>query len=112
MRAGNRRPSLTAVDLKSGEILWQVPLGTTRDQAPFPLWLTLGVPSFGGGLATAGGLYFTGATMDKYFRAFDTQTGEEVWRVRTPFAGNAAPTTARWPPCSSRSTRRSGSRTR
>ena len=30
------------------------------------------------------------ATMDRYFRAFDTETGEEVWRVRTPFAGNAA----------------------
>ena len=42
-------------------------------------------------LVTAGGLYFTGATMDKYFRAFDTATGEEIWRVRTPFAGNAAP---------------------
>ena len=83
--------SLTAVDLKSGEVLWRVPLGTTRDQAPFPMWLELGVPSFGGGLATAGGLYFTGATMDRYFRAFDSATGEELWRVRTPFAGNAAP---------------------
>jgi glucose dehydrogenase len=29
--------------------------------------------------------------MDRYFRAFDTATGEELWRVRTPFAGNAAP---------------------
>ena len=83
--------SLTAVDLKSGETLWQVPLGTTRDQAPFPLWLKLGTPSFGGGLITAGGLYFTGATMDKYFRGFDTETGDEIWRVRIPFAGNAAP---------------------
>lgn len=83
--------SLMAVDLKSGEVLWRVPLGTTRDVAPFPLWLELGMPSFGGGLVTAGGLYFTGATMDRYFRAFDTETGEEVWSVRIPFSGNAAP---------------------
>lgn len=90
--------TLTAVDLESGEIAWQIPLGTTRDQAPWPLWLELGVPSFGGGLATASGLYFTGATMDRYFRAFDTETGEELWRERIPFAGNGVPLTYRLRP--------------
>jgi quinoprotein glucose dehydrogenase len=86
------------VDLVSGEILWKVPLGSTRDQAPFPLWLKLGVPSFGGGLATAGGLYFTGASMERRFRAFDVETGEELWSTRTPYAGNAAPMSFRLRP--------------
>lgn len=83
--------TLTAVDLASGEIVWQVPLGSTRDQAPFPLWFDLGVPSFGGGLLTAGGLYFTGSSMDKAFRAFNVDTGEEIWSTRTPYPGNATP---------------------
>ena len=50
--------SFTAVDLKTGEIKWQVPLGTTRDLAPFPFWFKTGVPNTGGSLATAGGLVF------------------------------------------------------
>ena len=58
----------------------------------------LGAPNFGGGLLTAGGLYFTGASMDRYFRAFDTETGVEIWRTRTPYAGNAAPMSYRLRP--------------
>ena len=42
-------------------------------------------------MLTGGGLYFTGATMDKSFRAFDVDTGEEIWSTRTPYAGNATP---------------------
>ena len=88
--------SLVAVDLTSGETLWRVRLGTTRDQAPFPLWAIpatghLGAPNFGGGLLTAGGLYFIGATTDKYLRAFDAESGEELLRERIPFTGNATP---------------------
>ena len=35
--------SLTAVDLASGAVRWRVPLGTIRDQAPFPIWA---IPGF------------------------------------------------------------------
>ena len=34
-------------------------------------------------LTTAGGLVFTGGTNDRYFRAFDAKSGEELWRMRT-----------------------------
>ncbi len=85
--------SFTAVDLKTGEIKWQVPLGTTRDLAPFPFWFNTGVPNAGGSLATAGGLVFIGATTDRYLRAFDQGTGDEVWRQRLPFTANATPMT-------------------
>lgn len=93
----NPRPwgSFLAVDLKSGEILWKVPLGTTRDLAPFPLWFNWGTPNIGGSIATAGGLVFIGATADNYFRAFNTQSGEEVWRYRLPTTANATPLTYR-----------------
>ena len=34
-------------------------------------------------LTTAGGLVFMGGTGDRYFRAFDAESGEELWRIRT-----------------------------
>jgi quinoprotein glucose dehydrogenase len=82
---------LTAVDLDAGEVLWESRLGTTRDQAPFPMWLRLGAPNLGGSIVTAGGLVFIGATTDRYLRAFDAETGEEVWHHRLPYTANATP---------------------
>ena len=87
--------TLTAVDLLTGEKRWEVRLGTTRDQAPWPLWLSLGAPNLGGSVATAGGLVFIAATTDKFVRAFASQSGEEVWRYRLPYTGNASPITYR-----------------
>jgi quinoprotein glucose dehydrogenase len=87
--------SLSAVDLRSGELLWKVTLGSTRDMAPFPLWLPLGAPNLGGSVVTAGGVLFIAATTEKFFRAFDAGTGEELWRVRIPFTGNSKPMTYR-----------------
>ncbi|MDE0885758.1 MAG: pyrroloquinoline quinone-dependent dehydrogenase [Myxococcota bacterium] len=87
--------SLTAVDLVEGEVLWTRALGTTRDQAPFPLWFGFGTPNAGGSMATASGLVFIGATTDKFLRAFSSQTGEEIWRARLPYTANATPITYR-----------------
>jgi quinoprotein glucose dehydrogenase len=87
--------TLTAVDLASGDTLWRTRLGTTRDQAPWPMWLELGAPNLGGSIVTAGGLLFIGATTDKFFRAFDVHSGEEVWRRRIPYTANATPVSYR-----------------
>ena len=61
--------------------------------APLPLRIELGTPTLGGPLATGGGVVFLGATMDHYLRAFDADTGEELWRGRLPAPGNATPMT-------------------
>jgi len=93
--------AFAAVDLVAGEILWEVPLGTSRDQAPFPIWWLqgdVGAPNLGGAVATAGGLVFIGATTDKYLRAFHAETGEEIWRDRLPYTANATPLTYRLRP--------------
>jgi quinoprotein glucose dehydrogenase len=87
--------TLMAVDLRSGETLWKSVLGTTRDQAPWPMWLPIGAPNLGGSIVTAGGLVFIGATTDKFLRAFDTRSGDEVWRRRLPYTANATPVTYR-----------------
>ncbi|MDH3686433.1 MAG: pyrroloquinoline quinone-dependent dehydrogenase [Myxococcales bacterium] len=89
---------LSGVDLATGKILWERPLGTTRDLAPWPFWLALGTPNQGGPLTTASGVTFVGATTDHFLRAFDTATGEELWRGRLPTGGHATPMTYRLRP--------------
>lgn len=84
---------LTALDLERQTIVWQVPLGTIERISHLPLELRFGTPNRGGPLATGGGLVFIGATMDDAFRAFDTSTGEELWRAPLPAGGQATPMT-------------------
>ena len=84
---------IVGISLDTGEIAWKSRLGTVPDQIPIPLPLDLGLPNLGGPLVTAGGLTFIGAAMDSYLRAFDTETGEELWKDRLPAGGNATPMT-------------------
>ena len=84
--------SLAAVDLRRNAIRWQVVLGSTRDRTPwFVPSRTIGMPNMGGPLITAGGLVFIGAATDNYLRAFDIETGSELWKGRLPAGGQATP---------------------
>jgi quinoprotein glucose dehydrogenase len=87
--------ALSAIDLVRGEILWEAPLGTVPDDFPVALPIRLGLPNLGGPLATAGGLVFVAAAMDDYLRAFDAESGEEIWRGDLPAGGQATPMTYR-----------------
>jgi quinoprotein glucose dehydrogenase len=89
---------LSAVDVATGELRWEVTLGTTRDMAPWPLWLALGTPNQGGPITTASGLTFIAATTDHFLRAFSTDTGQELWSGRLPTSGHATPMTYRLGP--------------
>lgn len=82
---------IAGVDLAKGEIVWRKTLGTTEDIAPGGLKLKFGTPNLGGPITTASGLTFIGAAMDDYLRAFDTATGEELWKGRLPAGGQATP---------------------
>ena len=89
---------LHAIDMHTGAILWEVPLGTTQDKAPFSQYLLphVGMPNFGGPIVTASGLVFIGAALDDFLRAFDAATGKELWRGRLPAGGQATPMTYVW----------------
>jgi quinoprotein glucose dehydrogenase len=79
--------TVAAVDLFSGKKVWDVPLGS---------WIpgmNTGTVTLGGPMVTAGGLVFTAAAMDNYLRAFDSDSGKELWKYELPASGQATPMT-------------------
>jgi quinoprotein glucose dehydrogenase len=88
--------ALVSLDLRRQRITWQVPLGSTEGFTPwFMPAREFGMPAMGGPIATAGDLVFIGAAMDSYLRAFDIDTGRELWKYRLPAGGQATPMTYR-----------------
>ncbi|OUY05664.1 membrane-bound PQQ-dependent dehydrogenase, glucose/quinate/shikimate family [Acinetobacter populi] len=87
--------SMTAIDLTTGKTKWQVPVGSIQD-APVHgivpgVYMPIGMPTMGGPLVTKGGLTFFHGSLDYYIRAFDNDTGKELWRGRLPVGGQGAP---------------------
>jgi len=93
--------SLTAVNLDTRQVAWEVPLGTVRDSVLHGVRLGLpmpvGMPTIGGSLTTQGGLVFFAATQDFYLRAFDSGNGQELWKARLPVGSQGTPITYRSP---------------
>jgi len=84
--------TIEATDLVSGEIIWRKPLGTLEGMVPWPFYhLIEGGMEMGGPMITAGGLIFIGAASDGYLRAFDIETGAELWAEKLPTTANAVP---------------------
>ena len=65
---GGYRGAVEAWDPVKGEVVWS-------DHEKFPAW--------GGALTTKGGVAFYG-TLDGWFKAVDTKTGNELWKFHTP----------------------------
>jgi quinoprotein glucose dehydrogenase len=87
--------TLVAVSLDSGKHLWQVPLGSMERMVPpgTPLPPEWGSINLGGPIATAGGVVFIGAALDRALKAYDIETGRELWRGALPESGRATPMT-------------------
>ncbi|WP_017347770.1 glucose/quinate/shikimate family membrane-bound PQQ-dependent dehydrogenase [Pantoea sp. A4] len=87
--------TMSAIDMKTRKIVWQVPVGTVQDTGPFGIkmhaQMPIGMPTLGGSLATQGGLVFFAGTQDYYLRAFDSSTGKEVWKARLPVGSQGGP---------------------
>ncbi|WEW96458.1 glucose/quinate/shikimate family membrane-bound PQQ-dependent dehydrogenase [Pseudomonas nitroreducens] len=89
--------TLTAIDLKTRQVAWQVPVGTVEDTGPLGIRMHLpipiGLPTLGGTLSTQGGLVFIAGTQDFYLRAYDSSNGEEIWKARLPVGSQGGPMT-------------------
>jgi quinoprotein glucose dehydrogenase len=82
--------ALVAFDLKTGKLRWESPLGVMQEGWP------QGSINLGGAMGTASGLIFTAAALDPHLRAFDTDTGKELWSVELPASAQATPMTYEW----------------
>ena len=82
--------TLTALNLNTGKIIWQVPLGYYEELKS--KGIISGTENFGGATATAGGLVFAAGTLDSLIRAFDSDSGKELWSYKLPYIGSAPPT--------------------
>ncbi|MDQ1902288.1 pyrroloquinoline quinone-dependent dehydrogenase [Paracoccus sp. WLY502] len=82
---------MTAIDLKTGETLWEVPFGQVQKWG-FYMPESWGSPTIGGPVVTASGLIFIGASMDARVRALDASSGEVLWKaqVDAPAVSNPA----------------------
>jgi len=82
--------TLNCIDLNTGRIAWKVPFGE------YPELAAKGVPktgqeNFGGCMVTASGLVIASGTRDKKIRAFDADSGAELWSRELPLHGTAPP---------------------
>ncbi len=100
-RDQNNRPcqqppwgTLSAVDLNKGEIVWRAPLGVVEELEAKGVHNT-GTQNLGGAIVTAGGLVFIAGTTDRRLRAFDAQSGKELWQALLEADGHATPMTYR-----------------
>ncbi|MFY0654574.1 MAG: pyrroloquinoline quinone-dependent dehydrogenase [Cyclobacteriaceae bacterium] len=84
--------TLNAINLNTGEIEWKVPLGELKELTEKGIPPT-GTESYGGPIATAGGLIFIGGSKDEKFRAFHKDTGDILWEYQLPAGGYATPAT-------------------
>ena len=88
---------IRAIDIRTGQTVWDRPLGTARKNGPFGipslLPLRIGTPNNGGAVVTASGLAFIAATTDDRIRAINIETGETLWEDILPAGGQATPIT-------------------
>jgi quinoprotein glucose dehydrogenase len=82
---------LVAVDADRGTIAWRATLGDMRERMAIDVPSPTGAPNLGGPVTTGTGLVFVGATIDGYFRAFDTRNGRQVWTTKLPTSARATP---------------------
>ena len=82
--------TLNALNLRTGRIEWRVPLGEYEDLTKARIPIT-GTENFGATTLTATGVIFCAGTPDQKIRAFDSNTGKQLWEYKMPFAGYAQP---------------------
>jgi quinoprotein glucose dehydrogenase len=83
--------TLTAYDLNSGTIRWQVPNGGVLDLEKEGHSNTGARDPRGGPVVTAGGLIFAATASDHKIRAYDEDTGAVLWEKELPVGSDGVP---------------------
>jgi len=83
--------TLTAYDLNTGTIRWQVPNGGVLDLEKAGHTGTGARDPRGGPVVTAGGLIFAATASDHKIRAYDEDTGKVLWEFDTPTGSDGVP---------------------
>lgn len=91
---GNKPPwgIISSIDLKTGKILWQKPFGEYSELTKQNVPLT-GTENYSGVTGTESGLLLATGTLDKKFRIFDIDNGNELWSYELPYIGSSPPVT-------------------
>src|SRR4029078_9200727 len=76
--------TLNCLDLNTGKLLWKVPLGEHAELTARGVPKT-GTENSGGAIVTAGGGGFCAGTKNRKIRAFDKDTGAELWSATLPW---------------------------
>jgi quinoprotein glucose dehydrogenase len=84
--------TLTAINLNTGEHVWQIPFGSYPELEAKGIMNT-GSENYGGGIVTKGGVFFIGATRDNKVRAFDKLSGKLLWEAQVDASCFASPST-------------------
>jgi glucose dehydrogenase len=83
--------TITAYDMNTGNIMWQVPDGEVAPLAAQGIKDTGSHAPRGSPVATASGLLFAATSSDRKFRARDADTGKVIWEYDLPAASEGVP---------------------
>ena len=84
--------TITAMDLNTGSIIWQIPFGEYEELSSMGLDIT-GTENFGGVTGTEGNVLFATGTLDKKFYVFNAENGKKLFSHQLKYIGSSPPTT-------------------
>ena len=99
---------ISKISLAQGQIDWKIPFGAREDISG--LNVAKGDKNFGGVLSTKTKIIFATGTPAKFLYAFDTDTGQEIWKHKIPFSGSAPPASFLYKGCQMILTQATGGR--
>lgn len=88
--------TLVAVNLATGEKLWEVPAGRRPGIGDGHQAVDWGYVANGGPVLTSGGLAFMATQYDRMLRAYDQLDGKVVWSTHLPAGPQATPMIYEW----------------
>lgn len=77
---------IVAYDIEKAIIKWRIPFGTYKNSI-----LKTGLPNYGGVSLTSNGILFATGTPDCKVRAFNSESGEELWSYKLSASGSSPP---------------------